>query len=156
MLACGKDDVILSNLSLSHAYGFVCAMLWGLAYGATVALGRDVLRFTGDALFFKPTILPAVPSQIADMLSKDALNPELRVVLIGGAPCPKQLVDRLKEKGIDVYVGYGHGAVVDHDDFVGDRLVLGIEIGFAGLGLSPNCITNAELAHPPVGLYQLK
>ena len=107
MLACGKNDVILSNLSLSHAYGFVCAMLWGLAYGATVALGRDVLRFTGDALFFKPTILPAVPSQIADMLSKDALNPELRVVLIGGAPCPQYLIDRLKEKGIAVYVGYG-------------------------------------------------
>jgi long-subunit acyl-CoA synthetase (AMP-forming) len=82
-------------------------MLWGLAYGATVALGRDVLRFTGDALFFKPTILPAVPSQIADMLSKDALNPELRVILIGGAPCPKFLVDRLREKGIDVYLGYG-------------------------------------------------
>ena len=107
MLACGKDDVILSNLSLSHAYGFVCAMLWGLAYGATVALGRDVYRFTGDALFFKPTIIPGVPSQIDDMLNKDALNPELRVVLIGGAPCPKRLVERLKEKGIDVYVGYG-------------------------------------------------
>ena len=107
MLSCGKEDVILSNLSLSHAYGFVCSMLWGLAYGATVALGRDVYRFTGDALFFKPTIIPGVPSQIDDMLNKNALNPELRVVLIGGAPCPKQLVDRLKEKGIDVYVGYG-------------------------------------------------
>ena len=107
MLACGKGDVILSNLSLSHAYGFVCAMLWGLAYGATVALGRDVLRFTGDALFFKPTILPAVPSQIADMLNKDALNPELRVVLIGGAPCPQHVVDALREKGIQVYLGYG-------------------------------------------------
>ena len=107
MLSCGKGDVILSNLSLSHAYGFVCAMLWGLTYGATVALGRDVHRFTGDALFFKPTILPGVPSQIDDMLNKDALNPELRVVLIGGAPCSNRLVDRLKEKGISVYVGYG-------------------------------------------------
>ena len=107
MLPCGKGDVILSNLSLSHAYGFVCAMLWGLAYGATVALGRDVLRFTGDALFFRPTIIPTVPSQIDDILNKDALNPELRVVLIGGAPCPKFLVDRLREKGIDVYLGYG-------------------------------------------------
>ncbi|MBR2389910.1 MAG: acyl--CoA ligase, partial [Mogibacterium sp.] len=107
MLACGEGDLILSNLSLSHAYGFVCSMLWGLAYGATVALGRDVLRFTGDALFFKPTIIPAVPSQIADMLQKNALNPELRVVLIGGAPCPKYLSDSLKEKGLAVYLGYG-------------------------------------------------
>ena len=107
MLACGEGDVILSNLSLSHAYGFVCAMLWGLAYGATVALGRNVHRFTGDSLFFKPTIIPAVPSQIDEMLQADAINPELRVVLIGGAPCPQFLVDRLKEKGIAVYVGYG-------------------------------------------------
>jgi long-subunit acyl-CoA synthetase (AMP-forming) len=82
-------------------------MLWGLTYGATVALGRDVLRFTGDALFFRPTIIPTVPSQIDDILNKDALNPELRVVLIGGAPCPKFLVDLLREKGIDVYLGYG-------------------------------------------------
>ena len=107
MLACGEGDVILSNLSLSHAYGFVCSMLWGLAYGATIALGRDVHRFTGDALFFRPTIIPAVPAQIAGMLKADALNPELRVVLIGGAPCQQSLIDRLKEKGIDVYVGYG-------------------------------------------------
>ena len=107
MLACGEGDVILSNLSLSHAYGFVCSMLWGLAYGASIALGRDIRRFTGDALFFRPTIIPAVPSQIAGMLSADALNPELRVVLIGGAPCPHSLIERLSEKGIDVYVGYG-------------------------------------------------
>lgn len=107
MLPCGEDDIILSNLSLSHAYGFVCSMLWGLAYGATIAIGRDVHRFTGDAMFFRPTIIPAVPSQIAGMLKADALNPELRVVLIGGAPCPKSLIERLKEKGIAVYVGYG-------------------------------------------------
>jgi len=107
MLPCGEDDVILSNLSLSHAYGFVCSMLWGLAYGATVALGRDLHRFTGDALFFKPTILPAVPIQIADMLKADALNPELRCVLIGGTTCPKTIIDQLKERGIDLYIGYG-------------------------------------------------
>lgn len=107
MLACGEGDVILSNLSLSHAYGFVCSMLWGLAYGATIALGRDVHRFTGDALFFRPTILPAVPAQINVMLNANALNPELRVVLIGGAPCPHSLIERLKEKGVSVYLGYG-------------------------------------------------
>ena len=107
MLPCGEGDILLSNLSLSHAYGFVCAMLWGLAYGAAVALGRDVFNFTGDTLFFRPTILPAVPSQIAGLLKEDAFNPELRIVLIGGAPCPQPLIDRLKEKGIPVYVGYG-------------------------------------------------
>lgn len=107
MLACGEGDVILSVLSLSHAYGFVCSMLWGLAYGATVALGRSVHKFTGDALFFDPDIIPAVPSQIAGMLREDALNPGLRTVLIGGAPCPQHIVDELRDRGVQVYIGYG-------------------------------------------------
>lgn len=107
MLPCSKDDVILSVMSLSHAYGFVCSMLWGLAYGATIALGRNVHFYTGDALFYKPTIIPAVPAQIAGMLAADGLNPELRVVLIGGTTCPQSIIDQLKEKGVDLYIGYG-------------------------------------------------
>ena len=107
MLACGEGDVLLSVLTLSHAYGFVCSMLWGLAYGATVALGRSLSRFTGDALFFDPTIIPAVPSQMADMLNANALNSGLKTVLIGGAPCPQHIVDALKERGVQVYIGYG-------------------------------------------------
>jgi len=107
MLACGEGDVILSVLSLSHAYGFVCSMLWGLAYGATIALGRSITEFTGDAMFFDPTIIPSVPSQMADMLKKDALNPGLKTALIGGAPCPQSVVDSLRERGVQVYLGYG-------------------------------------------------
>lgn len=107
MLPCGKDDVILSVLSLSHAFGFVCSMLWGLAYGAKIALGRNVHRYTGDALFFRPTIIPAVPEQIAGMLRADGLNPELRIVLIGGTTCPHYIIDELRERGIDLYIGYG-------------------------------------------------
>lgn len=107
MLACGEDDIILSVLSLSHAFGFVCSMLWGLAYGATIALGRSVRKFTGDALFFEPTIIPAVPSQMECMLKADAINPGLKIALIGGAPCPQSVVDALKEKGVKVYLGYG-------------------------------------------------
>jgi len=107
MLACGEGDVILSVLSLSHAYGFVCSMLWGLAYGATIALGRSITEFTGDAMFFDPTIIPSGPSQMADMPKKDALNPGLKTTLIGGAPCPQSVVDSLRERGVQVYLGYG-------------------------------------------------
>jgi long-subunit acyl-CoA synthetase (AMP-forming) len=82
-------------------------MLWGLAYGAVIALGRSVHHYTGDALFFRPTIIPAVPSQIEGMLKADGLNPELRVVLIGGTNCPQSIIDTLREKGIALYIGYG-------------------------------------------------
>lgn len=78
MLACGSDDVILSVLPISHVFGFVCSMLWGLAYGATVALGRGTRHIMDDAFFFKPTILPAVPSLMNVMLTLNALNPELQ------------------------------------------------------------------------------
>ena len=107
MLACGEDDVILSILPLAHVFGFVCSMLWGLAYGATIALGRGVRHLVDDALFFDPTILPAVPTLINAMLRFDALNPGLRVALIGAAPCTPEVTAALREKGIKVYLGYG-------------------------------------------------
>ena len=107
MLACGEDDVILSILPLAHVFGFVCSMLWGLAYGATIALGRGVRHLLDDALFFSPTILPAVPTLINAMLRFDALNPGLRVALIGAAPCTPEVTAALREKGIKVYLGYG-------------------------------------------------
>ncbi len=107
MLPCGEDDVILCILPISHVFGFVCSMLWGLAYGATIALGRGTRHIIDDAAFFKPTILPAVPSLISAMVVLDALNPELKVALIGAAPCTDQVTDALKAKGIKVYIGYG-------------------------------------------------
>ena len=107
MLACGEGDVILSILPLSHVFGFVCSMLWGFAYGATIALGRGVRHIIDDTLFFRPTILPAVPTLIGAMLKYDTLNPELRVALIGAAPCTAEVTAALKAKGIAVYLGYG-------------------------------------------------
>ena len=107
MLACGEGDVILSILPLSHVFGFVCSMLWGFAYGATIALGRGVRHIIDDTLFFRPTILPAVPTLIGAMLKYDMLNPELKVALIGAAPCTAEVTAALRAKGIDVYLGYG-------------------------------------------------
>lgn len=107
MLACSEEDVILSVLPLSHVFGFVCSMLWGLAYGATIALGRGVRHIVDDTLFFRPTILPAVPSLIGALLKYDTLNPELKIALIGAAPCTAEVTAALDSKGIRVYLGYG-------------------------------------------------
>jgi len=107
MLECGEDDVLLSILPLSHVFGFVCSLLWGLAYGAVVALGRGVRHLIDDVLFFRPTILPVVPSLISAMLRFDALNPELKIALIGAAPCTPETTEALRARGIDVYLGYG-------------------------------------------------
>ena len=107
MLACGESDRILSMLPLSHVFGFVCTMLWGFAYGAEIALGRGARHLVEDALYFKPTILPVVPTLIVALMRFHALNPELRVVLVGAAPCSRETTASLSAAGIDVYFGYG-------------------------------------------------
>ena len=107
MLACGPGDRILCVLPLSHVFGFVCSLLWGLAYGATISLCADVRDLFTAPMKFRPTILPAVPSMVEALIRYDALNPELRVVLIGAAPCTPETADILREKGIDTYFGYG-------------------------------------------------
>lgn len=107
MLSCGPEDTILCLLPLSHVFGFVCGMLWGLCYGAAIALGRGVRHLFDDCLYYHPTILPAVPA-IADALDRMKLfNPELRVLLVGAAPCGEALLESIRKKGIDVYYGYG-------------------------------------------------
>lgn len=107
MLACGPEDRILCLLPLSHVYGLVCGMLWGLAYGAVICLCPDQSKRLEMPGLLRPTILPAVPAIIDAMLDADALNPELRTVLIGAAPCSDYTLCRLEDRGIDVYIGYG-------------------------------------------------
>ena len=107
MLACGEDDTILCVLPLSHVFGFVCGLLWGLAYGATIALCGDVRDIFTAPMKYKPTIIPAVPSIIEAMIKYNVLNPELRVVLIGAAPCTLENAEILREHGVSTYFGYG-------------------------------------------------
>ena len=107
MLPCGKGDTILSILPLSHVFGFVCSMLWGLAYGAAVALGRGVRHIMEDAMYFNPTILPAVPTVIEALHRFHLMNPALSVILIGAAPCQPPLTEALQKEGYRVYLGYG-------------------------------------------------
>lgn len=107
MLQCGAEDKILCLLPLSHVFGFVCGLLWGLAYGATVALCPDPAYRIEAMAKFKPTILPAVPSIIENLAKSGALNPELKTVLIGAAPCNYETSEKLRELGISTYLGYG-------------------------------------------------
>lgn len=107
MLPCAPGDIMLSILPLSHVFGFVCSMLWGLCYGAAVALGRGPRHFMDDPAFFRPTILPAVPTIVAMLERFGLLNPELAVILIGAAPCEPALAARIQARGIRVYLGYG-------------------------------------------------
>lgn len=107
MLPCGPGDIILSLLPLSHVFGFVCTMLWGLTYGASVALGRGTGSVLEDCRFFEPTILPAVPSLIKMLYARQCLGKNLRIALIGAAPLDYDTMKALQDEGILVYLGYG-------------------------------------------------
>ena len=107
MLPCNEDDIILCVLPLSHVFGFVCGLMWGLAYGATVALCSDIRDIFTAPMTYRPTILPTVPSIVEAMVRYEVLNPELKTVLIGAAPCNMETAINLKAEGIATYFGYG-------------------------------------------------
>ncbi len=107
MLQCTPDDIILCALPLSHAYGFVCSMLWGLTYGATIALARGRKYFAVEPRLFKPTIIPTVPSLMDAWLKFHVLNRELKTVVVGAAPFRDKSIKKLRKSDIKVYIGYG-------------------------------------------------
>ena len=107
MMECKEEDVLLSVLPLNHIFGFVCALLWPISSGATVAIGRGLRFLMDDPLYFKPTIISVVPAMLKFMLSIDCLNPELTALLVGAGPCDKDSLDKVRSKGIDLRYGYG-------------------------------------------------
>lgn len=107
-LPIGEGDVLLSILPLSHVFGFVCTMLWGLCYGATVALGRGVRHLLDDAKYFRPTVISLVPTLANALTRFGAYNPELKVVLIGAAPLSEAEMAAMRQKtSAKIYTGYG-------------------------------------------------
>lgn len=118
---CSEKDTLLSLLPLSHVYGFVCAFLWGLCYGASLALSRGPRNFFNDFSFFKPTVVSVVPSMAEVLVMAGSLNHELRLMIIGAAPARKAVLEKLSNMGIEVHLGYGltetaSGIALHHND----------------------------------------
>ena len=107
LLPLAPDDTLLCLLPLSHVFGFVCGLLWGLACGATVALGRGIRHYVDDFAVFQPTAISVVPKLLEFLVARKALNEELKLVLVGAADCSDALLDAVKAHGIRVSLGYG-------------------------------------------------
>ncbi|MBQ1530985.1 MAG: acyl--CoA ligase [Solobacterium sp.] len=107
MLELKQDDILLNVLPLSHVFGFVCGLLWGLSCGACVALGRGPRHYIDDCRYFRPTAVSLVPSLLGFLLQHDLLNEELDLILVGAGPCSDQLISAVREKGIRLACGYG-------------------------------------------------
>lgn len=106
-LPLSSKDTLLCILPLAHVFGFVCSLLWGLSFGATIALTRGARHYIDDFAYFKPTVVSLVPALLNFFLQHQLLNEELKLILIGGGDCPKALLDAVKQIGIRVSFGYG-------------------------------------------------
>lgn len=107
LLPLAPDDVVLNLLPLSHVFGFVCGVLWGLSSGAVVALGRGKRHLFDDAALFQPTVMPLVPALARFLAAHGMLGGRLRMVLTGAAPCPEETAAALRSRGVEVHCGYG-------------------------------------------------
>ena len=107
LLPLAPSDTLLCMLPLDHVFGFVCGLLWGLSCGACVALGRGARHYTDDCIFFRPSAISAVPALLGFLLKYRALNPELRLILIGAGGCPPAILTAAKATDARVCFGYG-------------------------------------------------
>ena len=107
ILPLAEKDRLLCMLPLNHVFGFVCSLLWGLACGASVSLGRGARHYADDPVFFSPTVLSAVPALLAFLLRHNALNAQLRTVLVGAGNCPPSILELARKNGLHVCFGYG-------------------------------------------------
>ena len=107
LLPLGADDTLLCLLPLSHVFGFVCGLLWGLSCGAVVALGRGPRWYAADFEAFKPTTVSVVPKLLEYLARSSAFNDELSLVLVGAADCTDELLDAVRSRNIRVSLGYG-------------------------------------------------
>ena len=106
-LPLSPEDTLLCILPLGHVFGFVCGLLWGLSCGACVALGRGPRHYMDDCAFYEPTALSAVPLLLGFLVQQHALNPQLRLVLVGAGDCAPALLDAVQALGVRVSFGYG-------------------------------------------------
>ena len=107
MLPLTQADTLLCLLPLGHVFGFVCGLLWGLACGAAVALGRGARHYGDDWDYFRPTAVSVVPALLGFLVKHRLFNRELRCVLIGAGSCPSELIEAAKALGVRVSFGYG-------------------------------------------------
>ena len=104
---CTEQDRVLAQTMLFHIFGLVYSLLWPLANGACVCVGRGLRHIDAETYYYKTTILPGTPSMIEYLKRIKAFNPELRTIVIGGAPSSYKLFENLKDRNYNVYTIYG-------------------------------------------------
>ena len=108
-LGVDPGDRWLVSLSLHHMGGLAPVYRSAL-YGTTLVLreGFDPGGTADDIDTYDVTGVSLVPTMLKGMLdSRGTLSDSLRVVLLGGAPAPNELLERCRDYSIPVFPTYG-------------------------------------------------
>ncbi|SDG06557.1 O-succinylbenzoic acid--CoA ligase [Halorubrum xinjiangense] len=103
------DDRWLVSLSLHHMGG-LAPVYRSVLYGTTLVLreGFDAGGTADDIDAYDVTGVSLVPTMLRRMLDRrGTLSDSLRVVLLGGAPAPGELIERCRDYSVPVYPTYG-------------------------------------------------
>ncbi|WP_283402234.1 AMP-binding protein [Halorubrum sp. DM2] len=104
-----SGDRWLVSLSLHHMGG-LAPVYRSVLYGTTLVLreGFDAAGTADDIDAYDVTGVSLVPTMLRRMLDRrGTLSDSLRVVLLGGAPAPAELLERCRDYSIPVYPTYG-------------------------------------------------
>ena len=130
-----ETDTFFIVLPLFHAFSFLGNFVLPIMLGSSVCFMRSLRTIPDDLKEQQPTLLLAVPllvEKVHDKISaklaksraarflkflglksivnanvKKALDPRLRFIVVGGAPCPVQVLNGFKDLGIKLLEGYG-------------------------------------------------
>ncbi len=136
-LGIDPTDRWLVPLSLHHMGG-IAPVLRSTLYGTTVIVREsfDPGGTVDDLREYDATCISLVPTMLRRMLeSRGTLPDSLRFVLVGGAPCPEELIGRCRDYSVPICPTYGmtetasqvatarHEEAYDHPDTVGRPLL---------------------------------
>ena len=174
-------DVFLVVLPLFHAFSFCTNFVVPLMVGAGMHFVRSLYTIGEDVKLIQPTIVMSVPLLAEKMFDKiDAklkankkaqllmkiglkglvfanvkkgLGGKLRFMIVGGAPCPKHVLEGYKRLGITVLEGYGLTECSPVVSIAGPKCA---RIGTIGVKLTNIEVRLADKNDQGVGELQIK
>lgn len=175
------NDTLLVVLPLFHAFSFCTNFVLGLFRGCQMAFVRSLYTIGEDIRVLQPTIVMSVPLLAEKMFdridakikaSKKArflmavglgglvrhnvrkgLGGRLRFMIVGGAPCPKHVLEGFRCLALPVLEGYGLTECSPVVSIAGPKVA---KIGTIGLKLANIEIRLADQNEQGVGELQVK
>lgn len=175
------NDTMFIVLPLFHAFSFCTNFILSLCRGCQMAFVRSLYTIGEDIRILQPTIVMSVPLLAEKMFDKiDAkiksskkaqflikiglgclvrrnvhkgLGGRIRFMIVGGAPCPKHVLEGYKKLGIPILEGYGLTECSPVVSIAGPKIA---KIGTIGLKLANIEVRLADQNEQGVGELQVK